>query len=270
MLAAAFAPIGAVETSIGSIGGWRHWPRHVRIFAASLAKWAADHLTCTRKGGNPRVCRLPLDANQRTQGHPCGRGRPVPPQRRSRPARRQSCVRSIASRPREGSALPAPCPTGAERNGDDDADAEHIGNGRIEDCRYGLNFQVVIAGAKRSLHSQNVRNRRPGQHGSHTAANIETDAARGNDAAKIGIERRDSANRKAVAPMPIRHHIRSADDARQRRHTRRLLDHFVVHMQQKVLISMDDDRDRIAPDGSIRQVIGSTWVKRYVSISVFP
>ncbi len=60
---------------------------------------------------------------------------------------------------------------------------------------------------QRFLHRQNVGDFQPGQHGAHAAGNIEADAAGRHHAARVGVEGGDAADRKAVAPMGVRHDV---------------------------------------------------------------
>ena len=69
---------------------------------------------------------------------------------------------------------------------------------------------------ERLLDRKNVLDRQAGSHRADATRNIEADAARRDDAAELRVEGRHPADRKAVAPMRIRHGVASLDDAGQR------------------------------------------------------
>ena len=81
-----------------------------------------------------------------------------------------------------------------------------------------------------------------GEHRAHAARDVEADAAGRHDAALLGIERRDAADREAVAPMGVRHGVGRLHDAGQRRDIDRLLEDLVVHVADQLLVGVDDRR----------------------------
>ena len=105
----------------------------------------------------------------------------------------------------------------------------------------GRNVAVERVG-ERLLDRQNFGDRKAGEQRAHAAGNIETDAARRDDAALLGIEGRDAADRKAVAPMRVRHDIASFDDAGQGSDIGGLFADFVVHVTEQRLVGEDDRR----------------------------
>ena len=74
------------------------------------------------------------------------------------------------------------------------------------------------------------------------AGNVETDPARRNDAAGLGIEGGDAADRKAVAPVRIGHGHGRADQAGQARHVGDLLQHLRVHAAQQFRVGVQTHR----------------------------
>ncbi len=91
--------------------------------------------------------------------------------------------------------------------------------------------------------------RNAGRHGAHTAGDVKADAAGGNDAALLRVERRHAADRKAVAPVRVRHDVTRLDDAGERSNTRCLLGHLVVHGPDQGLVGIEDDRHSHCPCG---------------------
>ena len=71
--------------------------------------------------------------------------------------------------------------------------------------------------------------RQVGAQAADAARDVEADAARADDAAALGVEGRDAADRESVAPVRIGHRERRADQPRQARDVRDLLEHLVVH-----------------------------------------
>jgi hypothetical protein len=69
----------------------------------------------------------------------------------------------------------------------------------------------------------------------HAAGDVETDTAGRDDPACVGVECGHAADRKAVAPMGIRHRIGGAEDARQGGDVGGLLQHLLVHVANQGL-----------------------------------
>ena len=83
---------------------------------------------------------------------------------------------------------------------------------------------------------------RPVSKRAHAAGDVEADTAGRHDAARIGIEGRDAADRKAVAPMGVGHRIGGVDDARQARDIADLLEDLVVHLGDQPLVAVKHGR----------------------------
>jgi hypothetical protein len=63
------------------------------------------------------------------------------------------------------------------------------------------------------LNSEDIFNAKSRAERTHTAGNIETDTACGDNASGIRVEGCDAADREAVAPVRVRHGVGCADDA---------------------------------------------------------
>ena len=73
--------------------------------------------------------------------------------------------------------------------------------------------------------------RKVGGNQTHTAIDIETNSTGRNDAG-FGVHRRDTADRKTVAPMPVGHTIRIFEDAGKFRDVGRLFKNGLIHTFQ--------------------------------------
>ena len=82
----------------------------------------------------------------------------------------------------------------------------------------------------------------PGVEGAHAAGNVEPHPAGRHHAAGVGIERCHPADRKAVAPVRVRHGIGRLDDARQGGDVGELFQDFVVHFADQRLVGKDHRR----------------------------
>jgi hypothetical protein len=110
----------------------------------------------------------------------------------------------------------------------------------------GRNLAVERVG-KRLLHGPDVGQLKARQYGAHAARNVEAHAARRDHAAVVGIEGRNPADRKAVAPVSVGHDVGRGDDARQRRYVCRLVVNLVIHAADEVFIGVDDRRHAHRP-----------------------
>ena len=94
----------------------------------------------------------------------------------------------------------------------------------------------------------------------HTARHIEANAASGHHAVVIRIECSDSADRKAVSPMGIRHGVSCTNDPRKRGDVFKLFRNFLVHVADEALAAIDDRRhahrlDSLYLPGSLGQFL---------------
>jgi hypothetical protein len=81
-----------------------------------------------------------------------------------------------------------------------------------------------------------------GVQAAHAAGNIEAHTPGRDDSALIRIERSYAADRESVAPVRVRHRIRSIDDAGQGGDVRDLLIDFHVHRADQRLVGVYDAR----------------------------
>jgi hypothetical protein len=78
--------------------------------------------------------------------------------------------------------------------------------------------------------------------GAHAAGDVEAHAARGDDAAALGVEGRHTADGEAVAPVGVGHGIGGLHDAGQGGHVGDLLVDLLVHIAHQGLAGIDDGR----------------------------
>ena len=80
------------------------------------------------------------------------------------------------------------------------------------------------------------------EHRAHTARDVETNAAGGNDAALVRVESCHAADRKSISPMRVGHHIGRLDDSGERGDVGGLLIDLIVHITDEGFVREDDTR----------------------------
>lgn len=93
------------------------------------------------------------------------------------------------------------------------------------------------------LHSDHLLAREMSGMRPHATRNVEADAARRNDAARLGVEGGYSADPKTVASLGVRHGVGRSHDARKRRDIRDLIEDLLVHFGDPALARVDDRRN---------------------------
>ena len=92
------------------------------------------------------------------------------------------------------------------------------------------------------FHRFDVIARKTGVERPDTARNVETDTARRNHAALVGIERGNAADGKTIPPMGVGHDIAGAGDAGQCGDIDGLFAYLVVHGLDQFTVGIDDHR----------------------------
>ena len=83
------------------------------------------------------------------------------------------------------------------------------------------------------LHAHDLLSAQMREQGPHAARDVESDPASGDYAARLRIERCNTADRKPIAPVGVRHDIGSADNSREARDIDDLLQYLVVHLRNE-------------------------------------